>query len=408
MPGRGARAGAPAGSLASPARLSPCPLPEAARAHPPRRRRPGRATVICRTCGVQQAPGAVVEVCPVCADDRQYVPPGGQRWTSLQELRDEGARCELAVVEPGVTAVNVRPRLGIGQRALHVRTGAGAVLWDCVGFIDDDVVAAIGELGGVDAIAVSHPHFYGAMVEWAHAFSAPIWIPEADRQWVQRPDPAVRHWSDEVEPVAGARLVQCAAGTSTAARCSTSTVTTAQACSSSVTPPPSPQTGATSRSCAATPTTCPWAPRPSAGSPSGRPPPVRPGPRRLGRHRHPRRRRRGAAPLRRPLRGLGDGGPLSVRRGASGRRRRAVFIGVTAPPTEPRVRVSARGWLGGRGGERVRGDSKRMAQRSVWPRRCPPGRGCRRSARFVRGVRALCPPRPPRPGLHGVPGAQAV
>lgn len=41
-------------------------------------------TWICATCGVET--DSRPEVCPICADDRQYVPSGGQRWRTLEEL----------------------------------------------------------------------------------------------------------------------------------------------------------------------------------------------------------------------------------------------------------------------------------------------------------------------------------
>ena len=47
-------------------------------------------------------------------------------------------------------------------------------------------------------MAVSHPHYYTSMVEWSHAFGGiPIYLHEADRRWVQRPDPAIVFWSGE-------------------------------------------------------------------------------------------------------------------------------------------------------------------------------------------------------------------
>ena len=64
-------------------------------------------------------------------------------------------------------------------------------------FIDDDLVRRVTELGGVSAIAISHPHFYGSMIEWAHAFDAPVYVHEADRRWVARPDDAVVFWSGD-------------------------------------------------------------------------------------------------------------------------------------------------------------------------------------------------------------------
>jgi hypothetical protein len=63
---------------------------------------------------------------------------------------------------PGVIGVGAEPPTAIGQRALLVRSASGNVLWDMISYIDDDLVAAVTELGGVSAIAISHPHFYGS------------------------------------------------------------------------------------------------------------------------------------------------------------------------------------------------------------------------------------------------------
>jgi hypothetical protein len=166
---------------------------------------------VCRTCGVQQAerdnPPAQ---CDICMDERQYVPPQGQQWATLDELKAEGHRVEVRDLEPGLTGVGAEPKVGIGQRALLVQTPAGNVLWDCFGFIDDQGIAAVRERGGLQGIAMSHPHFYGVYVEWSRAFDdAPIYIPEADRRWVMRPAPAIRSWHGHIAPLPGLTLIQC-------------------------------------------------------------------------------------------------------------------------------------------------------------------------------------------------------
>ncbi|MFI6519519.1 MBL fold metallo-hydrolase [Spirillospora sp. NPDC050679] len=161
---------------------------------------------ICVTCGVQYAEPR--DDCPICEDERQYVGWDGQRWTSVEELRESGHRGQVAEEGPGVYGVGSRPPTAIGQRALLVRTPTGNVLWDMVSHIDDDTVREVRELGGVDAIAISHPHFYGSMIEWARAFDAPVYVHEADRRWVARPDEAVRYWSgDSLEIAEGLTLV---------------------------------------------------------------------------------------------------------------------------------------------------------------------------------------------------------
>jgi glyoxylase-like metal-dependent hydrolase (beta-lactamase superfamily II) len=45
-------------------------------------------------------------------------------------------------------------------------------------------------------------------VEWSRAFgAAPIYIPTADREWVMRPDPAVKEWERAIEPLPGLTLI---------------------------------------------------------------------------------------------------------------------------------------------------------------------------------------------------------
>jgi len=110
--------------------------------------------------------------------------------------------------EPGLFGVGVEPAFAIGQRALLVCTAQGNVLWDCVSLLDDDAKARIAELGGISAICMSHPHFYAANVEFADAFDAGILIPNADRQWVQRPSPRIEFFDDQAEPVPGLTLAR--------------------------------------------------------------------------------------------------------------------------------------------------------------------------------------------------------
>ena len=44
---------------------------------------------------------------------------------------------------------------------------------------------------------MSHPHYYSSAVEWAHAFDAHVYLHEADRQWVMRPDPSIKFWQGD-------------------------------------------------------------------------------------------------------------------------------------------------------------------------------------------------------------------
>jgi hypothetical protein len=154
---------------------------------------------ICRTCGVQY--GESRPDCPICLDERQYVGWDGQQWTTLAELKTAGHAAVLEKEGEGVTGVGAQPPTAIGQRALLVSTPAGNVLFDMITYLDDELIEAVRAHGGVDAIAISHPHFYGSMVEWAHAFDAPVYIHEADRQWVARPDDSVVFWEGKTRQI---------------------------------------------------------------------------------------------------------------------------------------------------------------------------------------------------------------
>ena len=68
--------------------------------------------------------------------------------------------------EDGLIGIGTQPPFAIGQRALRVHPN-GNVLWDCIALLDDATVTLIKGLGGLKAIAISHPHFYTTMVEWA-------------------------------------------------------------------------------------------------------------------------------------------------------------------------------------------------------------------------------------------------
>jgi hypothetical protein len=166
---------------------------------------------ICATCGNHYPEDASPPaVCVICADERQWVPPSGQRWTTAEELAAAGHRSDVREVEPGLLGIGVDPPVAIGQRALLVRTDAGNLLWDPPGHLDEAAVAAVRAAGGLRAVTASHPHFYGSMAEWSRAFDADVLVPEADAGWLTCPPerPPVT-WSGTLEVLAGVTLVQC-------------------------------------------------------------------------------------------------------------------------------------------------------------------------------------------------------
>ena len=167
-------------------------------------------TYLCKACATQYPPGDEPPgACPICEDERQYVPHDtGQVWVERSEFLD-GHRAEIRD-DHGILGIGCTPSFAIGQRALLVKSAAGNVLWDCIPYLDDEIVERIDAEGGLAAIAISHPHYYSAMIEWAHAFGCPIHLHEAERKWVMRPDPSVRFWEGETNDLGGGlTLVRC-------------------------------------------------------------------------------------------------------------------------------------------------------------------------------------------------------
>lgn len=168
-----------------------------------------RSTWLCATCAVETAgEPAAGAVCPLCADERQYLPRTGQRWTSVRELAEAGCAIEVNEVEIGLLGLQASPRVGIGQRSLLATTEHGNLLWDPVGMITDEAVQRVRRAGPVLAVAASHPHMFGVQVDWARALEAPVLVNADDAEWVQRPDPMIEYWSGRHLLAPGLELIQ--------------------------------------------------------------------------------------------------------------------------------------------------------------------------------------------------------
>jgi len=148
--------------------------------------------------------------CLICEDDRQYIGPNGQQWTTLQELQSDRHN-SIGEDEPGLTGFTTEPSFAIGQRARLIQAPGGNVLWECTSLIDDATVEAVRKLGGLSAIALSHPHFLSSIVEWSKAFGGvPIYVHADNREWVMRPDPEILFWEGEQQQLGeGLTLVRC-------------------------------------------------------------------------------------------------------------------------------------------------------------------------------------------------------
>lgn len=164
--------------------------------------------ILCRTCGnAYPINDDLPDVCPICADDRQYVPDDGQVWLNSTDIVGDH-QFTLSEPEPGVSRIEVTPAFGIGQKTMLISTEGGNLLWEPSGYVDDELLAAVADRGGVAAVSASHPHLVGASVVWAREFGAPFYFNTDDRRWITHPDLSIELWQDHREILPGLSLVQ--------------------------------------------------------------------------------------------------------------------------------------------------------------------------------------------------------
>lgn len=117
---------------------------------------------ICKTCGTQFPPcDHQPESCPICMEERQYVGPGGQEWTTLHEMTEsQNYTNEIQREESNLYSLKTAPEFAIGQTAYLVQHNGFNLMWDCITYLDEYTIETLKELGGLSAIALSHPHYY--------------------------------------------------------------------------------------------------------------------------------------------------------------------------------------------------------------------------------------------------------
>ena len=165
---------------------------------------------ICTACGTSYPPADEPPAhCPICEDERQYVPAPGQAWTTPENLMARHSNA-WRLHEKGLFSLHTRPDFAIGQRAFLLRTDRGNILWDCLPLLDEATKELVRGLGGLTAIAISHPHYYSTVVDWSRAFGeVPIYLHAADQRWIMRPAPEIHLWQGETLEIApGATLIR--------------------------------------------------------------------------------------------------------------------------------------------------------------------------------------------------------
>ncbi|WP_040167286.1 MBL fold metallo-hydrolase [Microbacterium gorillae] len=151
---------------------------------------------VCTSCGLQFPSVEPPEFCPLSHDNRSSFRGLPEGWTTLAELR-KTEHHNVIRQDGEFMGLCTSPSLNFGQRGFIVPWGDSNLMWDMVPYFDDDTYERIQELGGLKGIAISHPHFFSTMIEWADRFDVPIYIHEDNRPWVFRPSERIHFWSGE-------------------------------------------------------------------------------------------------------------------------------------------------------------------------------------------------------------------
>lgn len=91
-------------------------------------------------------------------------------------------------IHANITSIFTEPKVGIGQRAILTETAGGNVLWDCITLLDQATIEFINNKGGLEAIVISHPHYYSTHLDWAQTFDCSVYIAADDQEWLSRKD----------------------------------------------------------------------------------------------------------------------------------------------------------------------------------------------------------------------------
>lgn len=124
--------------------------------------------------------------------------PSGQTWTTIDDMQEAKTwHNEISQKEQNIFSITTTPKFAIGQTAYYIQTKEMNVLWDCISYLDPPTIAKLEEKGGVDAIAISHPHYYATMNTWAKVFDAPIYLHANDAKWIVETSDYVKTWTGD-------------------------------------------------------------------------------------------------------------------------------------------------------------------------------------------------------------------
>lgn len=81
-----------------------------------------KSRAVCATCGSQYSSVQPPDRCIICDEERQFIGHDGQQWTTAAEL-EKTRKNTWEELEPGLFAIGLEPKFGIGQRGYLITSG---------------------------------------------------------------------------------------------------------------------------------------------------------------------------------------------------------------------------------------------------------------------------------------------
>lgn len=126
----------------------------------------------CANCGFWQRHFAPPD-CPVCTDTRNDLPEDGWRFLPEDEVRATHAG-SWRQVAADLWAFTTKPDLGLAGTGWLIVRPEGNIAFEAAPYYSDSMLAQIEALGGVQILAASHAHGYGALFQLQRAFDPPV------------------------------------------------------------------------------------------------------------------------------------------------------------------------------------------------------------------------------------------
>lgn len=158
----------------------------------------------CDNCNYWQRHFERPTTCAMCLDARHVVPQTGWRFWTCEEAQSRFP-CHWAELEPGVWRFWNEPVTGIGPSAYLIQTSDGNMGFEGCPVFSQAALDRIDALGGMQVLAASHPHAYGALWQLQDRFDPELALHPGDLAWsgaLQVSWP----FDDTIEPLPGLEL----------------------------------------------------------------------------------------------------------------------------------------------------------------------------------------------------------